>query len=86
MSKTNFFFYGDERIEVVADALNGAAIKQEIKRKSPSADLGFELVLEGHGHDADKVIDDGTEVDLTIGHGSGPKRFFLRPPTNFGTL
>ena len=84
MSRTNFFFYGNERIDVVADVLNGAAIKQEIKRKSPSVDLGFELVLEGQGHDADQVIADGTDVPLAIGHGVGPKRFFLRPPTNFG--
>jgi hypothetical protein len=80
-----FFLYGNERIEVDHESLTGAQIKAAIKAHDHHADTAFDLVLEGHGHDADKVIPDDQSVDLAIGGGDGgPKRFFLRPPTNFG--
>jgi hypothetical protein len=79
-----FFLYGDDRIEVEHEALTGAEIKAAIKTHEPALDLTHDLILEGHGHDADKPIADGESVNLAHGHGEGPKKFFTRPPTNFG--
>jgi len=84
MSHKFFFFYGDMQVDVGEETLTGLQIKQAIHAKVPTADLSHELVLEGQGHHADEVIADDHSVDLAIGHGEGPKRFFLRPPTNFG--
>jgi hypothetical protein len=83
MPKT-FFFYNETRIEVEDAVLTGREIKEAIRREDASVDLTHDLVLEGLGNDADKVIGDLDSLDLSHGHGAGPKRFFLRPPTNFG--
>ena len=79
-----FFLYGDVRIEVDRESLTGAEIKAAIKVKVLTLDLTHDLVLEGRGHDADRVIADDDSVNLAHGHGEGPKKFFTRPPTNFG--
>ena len=88
MAQKAFFLYGassgEIRIEVDDDTLTGAQIKAAIKAKDPSFDPTHDLVLEGQGHDADRVIADDETVNLAIGHGQGPKKFFSRPPTNFG--
>jgi hypothetical protein len=60
--------------------MTGAQIKAAIGAKVPDFDPAHELVLEG---DPDRVIADDELVDLNRHHG-GPKRFFSRPPTNFG--
>ena len=81
-----FFFCNDVKAEVTEDVLTGAQIKAAAKQVIPNLDLAHELVLQGSGHEADTVIADGTSVTLTHGHGEGPKHFFTRPPTNFGSL
>lgn len=83
MSKV-FFFYNQVKVNAPTAELNGAQIKHEIQKVDNSVDLTHDLVLEGHGDDPDRKIADDENVDLTIGHGSGPKKFFLRPPTSFG--
>jgi hypothetical protein len=80
MADNFFFFYLESKIEVGAEQLTGAQIKEAIKAKVPDLDTTHELVLEG---DPDKVVSDDEPVDLSRHHG-GPKRFFSRPPTNFG--
>jgi len=84
MAQKVFFLYGERRIEVDQASLTGAQIKAAIKAQDASFDLAHDLVLEGRGHDADRVVADDETVNLTIGHGEGPKKFFSRPPTNFG--
>jgi hypothetical protein len=88
MAQPTFFLYGSStgeiRIEVDHDTLTGAQIKTAIKANDPAFDPTHDLILEGQGHDADKVIADTDTVNLAIGHGQGPKKFFSRPPTNFG--
>ncbi|MGL3111807.1 multiubiquitin domain-containing protein [Bradyrhizobium sp. BR 1432] len=80
-----FFFYGQDKIVVDQEIPTGKQLKDVIKAHVPSFDPTHDLVLEGHGHDADRVIGDGDTVDLGRGHGEGgPKHFFSRPPTNFG--
>jgi hypothetical protein len=77
------FRYGDTKIDADQEVLTGAQLKAAIKAKVPSFDESQDLVLEGHGNDADRVIGDADTVDLSHQHG-GPKNFFSRPPTNFG--
>lgn len=79
-----FFLYDQIKVNAPAALMSGTQIKQEIKMVDDSIDLEHDLVLEGHGNDADRKIANDENVDLTIGHGAGPKKFFLRPPTSFG--
>lgn len=83
MSKFSFH-YLTHRIEVDKEVLTGAEIKTAIKAAVPEFDMTHELILEGHGHDPDKVIADTDTVSLAHGHGQGEKHFFSKPPTNFG--
>jgi hypothetical protein len=80
MADNFFFFYLEHKIDVGAEQMTGGQIKAAIQAKVPEFDPAHELVLEG---DPDRVIADGDVVDLSRNHG-GPKRFFSRPPTNFG--
>jgi hypothetical protein len=80
MADNFFFFYLEQKIDVGAEQLTGAQIKAAIHAKVHEFDPTHELVLEG---DPDRVITDEETVDLSRHHG-GPKRFFSRPPTNFG--
>jgi hypothetical protein len=79
-----FFFYLETKIIATTKIMTGAEIKSAIKAVVPTLDLTHDLVLEGHGRDEDKLIRDDDKVDLSHGHGEGPKHFFTRPPTNFG--
>lgn len=81
----DFFFYKNDKIEAPQETLTGGEIKILIKAKDSTVELAHELIQEGQGHHEDKVILDHDPVNLTRGHGEGPKHFFLRPPTNFGT-
>ena len=79
-----FFFYKTTKVGVTQASMTGAEIKAAIKLMVPDFNTGNELVLEGQGAQPDKLINDTDPVSLVIGHGEGPKRFFDRPPTNFG--
>jgi len=86
MSEKHFFFYNDHRIDAPKASLTGADIKALIKQVDSTFDPTHTLVLEGHGnHQEDREIRDGDTVSLEVGHGEGPKKFFSKPPTNFGT-
>lgn len=84
MAEKFFFHYKGNKIDVDKETLTGAEIKAAIKATDPSFDLTHELVLEGHGHETDRVIADTDTVSLARGHGEGAKHFFSKPPTNFG--
>jgi hypothetical protein len=79
-----FFFYVGQRIVSTLDVASGAEIKAMIKAAVPSFDPTHTLVLEGHGREEDRVINDGDKVSLVVGHGDEPKHFYSKPPTNFG--
>jgi hypothetical protein len=79
------FWYKDEhRIRSELEIATGAQIKAMIKAVVPSFDLQHELILEGHGHHADRVIPDAERVSLEVGEGHPVKHFFSKPPTSFG--
>ena len=86
MTDHSFFFYQTTRIDPPTDTATGAEIKAMIKAAVPAFDTSHTLILEGHGHDPDKVIEDNQVVSLAVGHGQEPKHFFSKPPTNFGLV
>ena len=73
----NFFVNG---VKYVTDqaALTGLQIKARV----PDWDQNHDLVLEGHGHDPDRVIRDVELVELDAQ--GGPRRFSSVPKANFG--
>jgi hypothetical protein len=81
----DFFFFVAERINSSKDIATGLEIKEMIKVVVPAFDLSHTLVLEGHGHEQDRVISDGEQVSLEVDREHPPKHFFSKPPTNFGT-
>ena len=69
------YFVDNAKYESDVSALTGA----QIKAKIPNFDPAYQLVLEGHGHDPDRVIGDSETVSLE------PKpHFYTAPPANFG--
>ena len=81
-----FFFYVGQKIESKLDVASGAEIKAMIKAVVPSFDPTHTLVLEGHGREEDRVINDNDKVSLVVGDGHEPKHFYSKPPTNFGAI
>lgn len=81
-----FFFYVGQKIVSKLDVATGAEIKAMIKAAVPSFDPTHILVLEGHGREEDRVINDNDKVSLVVGHGHEPKHFYSKPPTNFGAI
>lgn len=84
-NEKEFFFYNDEKIESEKAEVTGSEIKALIAAKLPNFDKSHVLVLEGHGNQPDLPIEDQQSLSLEIGHGEGPKRFFTRPPADFGS-
>lgn len=80
-----FFFIDGTKVNTEHERLTGAEIKQLGHQVDANIDASFELVLEGR-NDPDRLIADDESVDLTHGHGEGPKHFSTRPRTNFGSL
>lgn len=80
-----FFFYLETKITVGQNSMEGSQIKAAIHDKVPAFDISHELVQEGHGAEQDKLILDSDTVSLAHGSGEGPKHFYSRPPTNFGS-
>lgn len=79
-----FFFYIAQRIVSALDVATGAEIKAMIKAAVRSFDPAHTLVLEGHGREPDRIINDNETVSLLVGHHEKPKDFYTKPPTNFG--
>jgi hypothetical protein len=81
-----FFFINGHKVNTNQERMTGLQIKQAGHAVDASVDVTQELVLEATGSGADEKIADDKEVDLSHGHGQGPKHFFTRPPTNFGSF
>ncbi|GAB3758679.1 hypothetical protein GCM10028796_04710 [Ramlibacter monticola] len=79
-----FFFCNDKKVEVDAESLTGMQIKEATLKVDPTLNLQHDLILQANGPGEDQQIRDGEPVTLTHGHGTGPKHFYTRPPTNFG--
>lgn len=80
----HYFYYKKHEIHSAKATATGAQIKAMIKAVDPDFDLGHTLIEEGHGHEEDKVIEDGQTVSLKVDSAHPVKHFFSKPPTNFG--
>lgn len=76
--KLYVFFVNGIRYESSERSLTGLQIKARVANWDPTHDL----VLEGHGHDPDRVIADDESVELDVEHGH--RRFSSVPKANFG--
>lgn len=76
--KQYFFFFNDTKCSTDHSSLSGAQIKALIK----DFDQTHALVLEGHGSDPDKTIEDTDTVNLND-HGK-TCHFYSVPPATFG--
>lgn len=72
------FFVNGAKYETDRPALTGLQIKARV----PDWDQSHDLVLEGAGHDPDRVIRDDELVQLEVN--TGPRRFSSVPKANFG--
>ncbi|MFO0607734.1 MAG: hypothetical protein U0324_31515 [Polyangiales bacterium] len=79
-----FFFYRETRIEAPVPKMTGAELKTLISLHVANFDPGQALVLEGHGQEEDRIVNDDDSVPLTVGKGETPKRFYSKPPATFG--
>lgn len=76
--KLHIFFVNGVKYETDRPALTGLQIKARV----PDWDQSHDLVLEGQGHDPDRVIRDDELVQLDVK--TGPRRFSSVPKANFG--
>jgi hypothetical protein len=76
--KLYVFFVNGVRYESSEHSLTGLQIKARVANWDPTHDL----VLEGRGHDPDRVIADDESVELDVEHGH--LRFSSVPKANFG--
>lgn len=72
------FFVNGVKYESDQAALTGLQIKARV----PDWDQSHDLMLEGHGHDPDQIIQDDQLVQLDVQ--TGPRRFSSVPKANFG--
>lgn len=76
--KPNFHYFVDgTKYETESAALTGVQIKSRLPDFNPQ----YQLVLEGHAKEPDKVIGDSETEDLTS---NPPKHFYTVPPATFG--
>ena len=78
--KEYFYFVGDERYTYEFATITGAQIKARI----PNFDPTYTLMLEGPGNEPDTPVADDTSISLEFD--KGPRRFYIVPPANFGSL
>jgi hypothetical protein len=78
-SEKYFYFVDGEKFDSDDEFTTGATIKSRL----PEAKRGYALYLEGHGNDADTLINDDTSVSLE--KENGPKRFYTVPSASFGS-
>lgn len=69
------FFVDNKKFDTDQTALNG----QEIKALA-SVPGNYQLFLEEHGNDPDRVISDGEYLSME----NPPKHFYAVPPATFG--
>jgi hypothetical protein len=85
MSKTDekhhkhVYFVDEDKYESEGATTTGALIKSKL----PESKRSYSLFAEGHGKDADILINDDTTVSLDK---DNSKRFYTVPPATFGKI
>jgi hypothetical protein len=81
MSASHFSYFVDgQKYETESSSITGAMIKSQI----PNFDQAYSLWIEGHGKDADRLVQDSEAFSLER-HGQGELRFYTVPPASFGS-
>lgn len=81
-NQTKFHFHVDGKpYETDKSSLTGAEIKAMVPGFNPT----YQLYLESHGDDPDKLIADGETVSLDPAH-HGVLKCYSVPPATFGAL
>lgn len=75
--KNKYHYFVDD---IKYDTEDGTATGAQIKSRLPDFDPNYQLVLEGRGQEADRVIGDSE----TVSFAPPPPRFYTVPPANFG--
>lgn len=70
------YFVDNTKYENDSTSITGSQIKARIPGYNPA----FQLFLEGHGQEADRLIADPESVDLT----KGAPHLYTAPPATFG--
>jgi hypothetical protein len=75
--KVKFVIHIDgAKFDVAKSTMTGAELKGEAHK-----DQAYQIFLEGHGHDADRMIGDTEAVSIENG-----MHFYTVPPATFGNL
>lgn len=76
--ETYKYFVSTKKYETDQSSLTGLQIKARV----PDWDQSHDLVLEGVGDEADRIIGDSESVDFAAS--KAPRRFSSAPKANFG--
>jgi hypothetical protein len=79
-SKKKYEYFVDTvKYETDDATLTGLQIKERIQGFNPA----YQLYLEGHGEDTDRLVSDGEGISLDP-QGHGVRKFYTVPPATFG--
>lgn len=79
-NQSSFHFFVDAiKYETEKGTLTGA----EIKAMVPGFDPAYQLYVEGHGNDPDRLVADSEAIGLDPA-GQGIRKFYTVPPATFG--
>jgi len=70
------FFLDSQKYESDTSSISGATVRAKL----PPEKAGYAIYLESHGHDPDKLVQDGDNFSLE----KNPLRFYSVPPATFG--
>ena len=74
-----FFFVDGKKFDWPAPTLSGAEVRAAVPDLNPT----FQLIVEGHGNDADRPVLDADTFSLSL-PGRGLLKFYTAPPATFG--
>ncbi len=78
-SNTFFFFLDGKKYDWQSSSITGAQIRALVPGLNPS----FQIIVEGHGQEPDRQINDDDTFSLSL-PGRGPLQFYTAPPATFG--
>src|SRR4051794_33323432 len=79
VDKKFVFFVDNKKYDWPTSGITGAQVRAVV----PDLNSTFQLVLEGHGTEADRPINDSDSFSLEL-PGRGPLKFYSAPPATFG--
>jgi hypothetical protein len=71
-----FYFLDGNKYESDTSSISGATVRAKL----PPEKAGYAIYLESHGHEPDKLVQDGDTFSVE----KNPLRFYSVPPATFG--